>query len=250
MRGTSHVHSDTPCQDSSIAEFLQHREKDVLVLAVSDGAGSASHSQIGSQLACQEFLVQVQHFFDGEGIEITIEHAKEWTKLLAARISLQAQALELPTRDFACTFLGAILFEDKAIFIQVGDGAIVKACNGTYEAVFWPQAGEYVNTTSFVTDAIAREKLNFTVDESEIDEVALFSDGLQMLALNYENKTAHIPFFKGVFPPLRAQEPGEAMGLKEKIISYLSSEAINSRTDDDKSLVLATRFKAKADSLI
>lgn len=244
VQGVSHVQSGTPCQDFCIAEFLNLADSEVLVLAASDGAGSASHSQVGSEIACREFLSQVQYFFDHTGSEITIDHAKEWAKNIAARISLQAQTMELATRDFACTFLGAILFEQKAVFIQIGDGAIVRSLNGKYEAVFWPQSGEYVNTTSFITDAVSREGLNFLVDESDFDEIAIFSDGLQMLALNYASKSAHAPFFNGVFPPLRSQESGEAIQLKEKIVGYLSSNAINTRTDDDKTLVLATRATA------
>ena len=35
---------------------------------------------------------------------------------------------------------------------EFGDGAIVALLEEAYQVIFWPQSGEYVNTTNFVTD--------------------------------------------------------------------------------------------------
>lgn len=242
-QGSSHVQSGTPCQDFSLAQFVETANGDIMLLAVSDGAGSAQHSQIGSMLACQEFVAQAQHFFDSGKLlsDLSRETMREWLEFLAARISLYAQTMDLSIREFACTFLAVLIGPTCGVFVQIGDGAIVVHGKDGYEAVFWPQSGEYVNTTSFLTDSKNRDEMNFALQDLEIEEVALFSDGLQMLAINYQQKKPHAPFFDGLFPQLRKQAIGEATELVSQLRDYLSSPAINARTDDDKSLVLATR---------
>ncbi|MGA1199132.1 MAG: protein phosphatase 2C domain-containing protein, partial [Candidatus Latescibacterota bacterium] len=48
--GSSHEKLGTPCQDAS---FWMTQENNILIAAVADGAGSASHSDIGAQIAVQ-----------------------------------------------------------------------------------------------------------------------------------------------------------------------------------------------------
>jgi len=74
-----------------------------------------------------------------------------------------------------------------------------------------------------------------------IQEVALLTDGLQMLALNFAARKPHAPFFEPLFTALRgAVSPDD---LVVPLRAFLDSDAVNSRTDDDKTLVLATRVK-------
>jgi hypothetical protein len=75
-----------------------------------------------------------------------------------------------------------------------------------------------------------------------VDEIALFSDGLQMLALQFDTRRAHAPFFQPMFARLRTEAPGESTTLTGLLTEYLGSPVINKRTDDDKTLVLATRL--------
>ena len=43
--------------------------------------------------------------------------------------------------------------ESWSAFLEIGDGAIVILDDGVLRPVFWPQSGEYLNTTYFVTDS-------------------------------------------------------------------------------------------------
>jgi len=43
---------------------------------------------------------------------------------------------------------------------------------------------------------------------------------------------------------LRSEPPGDSLVLAPLLQEYLASPAINSRTDDDKSIILATRLTA------
>jgi hypothetical protein len=77
-----------------------------------------------------------------------------------------------------------------------------------------------------------------------VDEVAIFTDGLQMLALNMESRTVHQPFFSDLFRYLRmANDADKVSILNGKLATYLDSPGINGRTDDDKTLFLATRLE-------
>lgn len=95
--------------------------------------------------------------------------------------------------------------------------------------------------TNFVTEEDALAHLHVSVTSARIDEVALFSDGLQRLALSFEQRTPHIPFFEPMLNVLRRQKPVECEALDEQLARFLNSSQINGRTDDDKTLVLATR---------
>ena len=78
--------------------------------------------------------------------------------------------------------------------------------------------------------------------------LALLSDGLQMLALNYGTKAAHQPFFAPMFASLRKAD--DAQELLVPLKQFLDSKAVNDRTDDDKTLVLATRVVANGDAAV
>src|SRR5208282_2256447 len=105
--------------------------------------------------------------------------------------------------------------------------------------IFWPQSGEYANTTCFLTDPHYETEMAFFFEDERVDQVALFTDGLQMLALNYAEKTGHSPFFLPLFQKLADAPSSEE--LVEPLNRFLDSPRVNERTDDDKTLVLAVR---------
>ena len=61
-----------------------------------------------------------------------------------------------------------------------------------------------------------------------------------MLALDYAATRAHGPFFSPLFRTIR-DGPGEET-LRASLRDYLNSGRVNARTDDDKTLLLATRI--------
>jgi hypothetical protein len=69
--------------------------------------------------------------------------------------------------------------------------------------------------------------------------VAVFSDGLQRLALNMADNTAHEPFFTNFFRVLGASTPEQGDQLHGALLRFLRSPDVNERTDDDKTLALA-----------
>ena len=245
VRGTSHEQSGTPCQDACRLVHLNYGADDVLIACASDGAGSASHSADGAELACDRFIELVTDYIAGSERTLPDQQpeaetmVREW--LTQIRLDLEAKAAELQvdTRQLACTFLGAIVLADRAYFLQIGDGAIVREAEEGYMAVFWPQSGEYANTTNFVTSPACVQHLMVQIVEEPVDELAIITDGLERLILRFAEQTVHAPFLTPLFEPLRGSDNPDQ--FFEPLRNFLNSPAVNQRTDDDKTLVLATR---------
>jgi hypothetical protein len=243
--GTSHLARDVPCQDSSRALSLG---PDHVLLVASDGAGSASRSHIGSAITCDTFAELATTFVQDGGTAGTLDElvALAWIDQVVGRLRLQAEAEGVAPRELACTVMLAFVGPEQAAYIHLGDGGIVVRSGETYDPVVWPDAGEYANTTYFLTDDSAASRIGIRVGQAAPDEVAVFTDGLQMLALKFETKTAHGPFFSPMFRRLRAVDVGDAPRLAAQLADYLLSGPVSARTDDDKTLILATRVSAES----
>jgi hypothetical protein len=250
--GTSHEKTGLPCQDAGCCRIVSDPEgRHVLLAVASDGAGSASRSLNGATLTIDRFLQEFSEAASHSGLDgITKEFVGDWLFRLRAEIRDLADTHDLSPREFACTILGAVVGHDRAAFFQIGDGAIVvshRAEPDDYGWVFWPQHGEFANQTNFITQDNALEILEFELEERCIDEIALFTDGIERLVLDLQEKTAHAPFFRALFGWLSKTDPvgaDEEILPSEVVSRYLGSKQINNRTDDDKTLILASRRPA------
>jgi hypothetical protein len=244
QKGTSHNETGMPCQDSLAVKVVEIDGSTFLIFACSDGAGSASHSNLGSRRACDEFICLAQDFLNCDSRDVkSLEEseAKVWITSICATLREMANEAGIPPKQFACTLLAGIVSEDLAVFFQIGDGAIV--VNESLEnlaVVFWPQSGEYVNTTHFLTDEDAETNVQFAVREN-IRKLAVFTDGLERLLLRFEDHAPHSPALMPMFNQLIATDSSYIPELEESLGRFLNSPQVNARTDDDKSLILAVR---------
>lgn len=240
--GTSHARSGTPCQDAGRCDVLAVAGGEVLVACVADGAGSAAHSELGARL-----VVECFHAVFGDAARaapalewLDRDFALGWLAMVQDRIRGLAADMACEASEFACTALGAVVGETGAGFVQIGDGAIVVGGAGAHAWVFWPQHGEYANSTFFVTMPDAAELLQFERRNAPA-ELALFSDGLERLILDMRTRTVHSPSLRPILGWLAATGPA-LDGLPSPVVAaFLHSEPVNRRTDDDKTLVLAVR---------
>lgn len=247
VAGTAHVRTSVPVQDACRAEIIcDARGNEILLAVAADGAGSAAQAHVGSALACDLFVAEVKAHFSGSGEwqPLADGFIERWIEKFQRHVSDLAIISELKPQDFACTLLAAVIGGDEAAYFQLGDGAIVEAHDtddDRYSCVCWPQQGEYANTTSFLTDADAAARAFRQLKSGAVNELALFTDGIQNLVLDYRSQSAHSPFFAPLFAWLRPRPAGYSAELSAALTAYLNSEKINARTDDDKTLLLATR---------
>jgi hypothetical protein len=170
---------------------------------------------------------------------------ERWITGLVYRIELDANRSGAKVQDYACTLLAAVVADRSAAFVQIGDGAMVISSGTGWRHVFWPQHGEFANTTNFVTSQRAVLEMEFMRLDEAVEEIAVFTDGIENLVLQKASKTAHAPFFDTMFPPVRKSlVAGVDAELSRALDKYLSSPTINDRTDDDKTLILASRRRA------
>jgi hypothetical protein len=242
--GTSHCETGTPCQDSLGIKAIEINGKTCLIFACSDGAGSASHSDIGSRRACDEFLSIAIDYLQSTQCNLNNlgqAEVKVWINSISATLCEMASEAKIPSRQFACTLLAGIVSEDDSVFLQLGDGAIVVSdALESLSVVFWPQSGEYVNTTHFLTDEGAKDQVEFAA-LGTVCKLAVFTDGLERLLLRFEDRSVHKPALIPMFNQLAATDPLLLHDLEESLGRFLDSPQVNSRTDDDKSLILAVR---------
>jgi hypothetical protein len=168
------------------------------------------------------------------------EEIWSWLDLVRDRISSIAGKRDLTRRDFAATLVIALATPTDTVICHIGDGAAVCRAGDEWIVASWPENGEYASTTFFVTDDPS-PKLNIVRLGRAVDAVALFSDGLERLALQFSDRTAFTPFFENLLVPMRQAKEGSNPKLNASLRRYLDSPRINERTDDDKSLVLAVR---------
>jgi hypothetical protein len=245
VTGTSHAKTGAPCQDAGRCFVVSLDDgQEVLIAAVSDGAGTASQSEVGSALAVERFLrdfsSKVASGFDLSTLDEGF--VRNWVASVREALSVVAETEGRDLRDYSCTLLGAIVSSRGAAYMQIGDGAIIVSTEEVdeYSWIFWPQHGEYANSTNFLTQDNASEVLQFEIGPA-VQEIALFSDGIERLVLDLGSRTVHSPAFSPIFSWLAGAEPDSADGQSPALTAYLSSDRINSRTDDDKTLVMATR---------
>lgn len=238
--GTSHIRAGSGCQDYCHFTFAGPRGAGV-VLVCADGAGSASRAEVGARLACGAVLVAAAAALD-EGLpvpDITTERVTSWYWLGRRRLALEACIEGIDLREYACTLLLAIVDCGGAVFAQLGDGAILFRSGESYETAFWPQSGEYANTTNFLTAPDFERHLAVRAANPAPDELALLTDGLQPLALHYATRTVHSPFFEPMFAALQGEPYPDR--LQVPLRQFLTSTPVTERTDDDTTLILAAR---------
>jgi len=240
--GTAHQSRNEICQDCHIAvNWKGADEKESLIALVADGAGSAQFAKLGAELACQEGKCLLEELLaTNHVIPPTHEDIQKLIRELSSRINHHANIAQVPIREYACTLLIALIHPQFSLFAQIGDGGIVVAQDSVFELIFWPDNGEYANETHFLTDSDAVNYLQFLSTETHYSEIALFSDGLQRLALLYENRSVYTPFFTPMLTVIRQSTPELCTMLSTQLAAFLSSSRINERTDDDKTLVLAS----------
>jgi len=244
VTGKSHIDRNEKGQDYCRANVVQLSDKEFFIGLAADGAGSTTDGGVGAKIACEtiyiNILCSIRQF--EELSLITENDIKKW--IISARESIDEHAKKKgkSLNDYACTLIGSVIGNNNSIYFQIGDGGIVVNSGNGYQPIFWPEQGEYMNTTYFISDESLLEHLNIKKIDSSPNEIALFTDGLQNLVLLYSQKIAHYGFFNPLFDAIRKNPCNDFFNLSTQLSGFLSRTEMNERSDDDKTLILALRL--------
>lgn len=240
VTGKSHEKLALPCQDAHIYRETDNHE---FIVAVADGAGSASFADVGAQLAVKTAVELIEKYLssldEGEVID--------WNTQLLGVIDQTKQVIEaeasrsdLLARELATTLILGVITASAIAVVQVGDGAVVvEDQQGNLMALTTPASGEYLNETTFLISPNALESAQIQVWSGMPKYLAIFSDGLQMLGLKMPEGKPHPPFFAPLFRFVESiYDRTEA---EEQLVSFLRSPRVTERTDDDLTLILAAK---------
>ncbi len=233
--GTSHQRTGTRKQDAYAVSVVS---PDTIFLVVSDGAGSASHGGQGASLVCRCLVSSVRAWFSRQATIPSDDHVEGWIDDLRDNLAAIAHRRGLTRRDFAATLVMLVVTGTEILTVQIGDSALVARKDGVWEALCWPESGEFASTTYFVTDD-PEVRLRVVRRPLEFDAFALFTDGLESLALEHATLKPYARFFDPMIKPVDlAEGNGRLRNLSAALGRYLDGQAICDRTDDDKTLIL------------
>ncbi|MBF0120755.1 MAG: protein phosphatase 2C domain-containing protein [Desulfobacterales bacterium] len=158
--GRSHERCGTPCQD----KYYTWRSKDKkwAGIALSDGAGSSTYSQIAAEFAVNSIIPFVYEHFN-YFYKNPSNAGKQIVEFLLNVLSKIAKENKLMLNDMACTLLFVLILRKKD-FIHylaghIGDGTIFFERDKNVEVLSEPERGEYANTTIFLTSKNSESKL-------------------------------------------------------------------------------------------
>lgn len=236
--GTSHQRSGTRKQDAYSVSRLAGGG---LCAVVSDGAGSAPLGGEGAAIVCRHLGSALRDWFAQNQKMPDDDQIHHWIDTLRDRLTAAAEKRQVPPRQFAATLIVLAATSRDTLALQIGDSALVARADDRWEALCWPQNGEFASTTYFVTDD-PDVRLAIVRRHAKHDAFALFSDGIEHVALEQAAQQPHARFFDPMIKPVdSAAADGALRDLSAALGRYLDGPAICERTDDDKTLVLISR---------
>lgn len=257
--GSDHADRAIACQDafhSNYPELCDPRRKTrgelffPLVLSVADGAGSSRHSAAGAAL-CVSLATEISRErlreFDwttatdaalataGKGILTATKRAVR----AGIAAALRGRAPEVKIEDFRSTLLLAIVNPPWLLTVQVGDGFVVLELGPERHQLLAAPERESteVNVTSFVTTEL--KQMRYRIEAQCIPDltgIALSTDGLEGLALDYEAGVVAGPH-EALFTPL-FQGVGNASWDSGRLLRLLRSPRVADEAHDDVTLLV------------
>lgn len=236
--GKYHIDTGIPCQDASAFRVVD----DAFVGVVCDGAGSASHSEIGATECAQVAVESIVNTLGEVGIEqVTAACSREFLESVVELVRAQLQAIAtehgFAFRDLSCTLVGCVATPHGGCLFHIGDGMAVVESSDSPSTISLPENGEYANETYFVTADDWRSRLRITqLPIFETGCIALMSDGAAPFVVNREKSGFFRPFIDPVNNYLLSvSESDGSNALRET----LADEKTYSITGDDKTLLIA-----------
>ena len=241
VQGASHRLADVECQDVHRVEVTQHGS---LIIVVADGAGSAKNARWGAEIAVANVFERVRLLLEAsppDSLDTLVDIVMSSVRYGHDAIVDTATRLGQPLRSFHAT-LTCVIASDVGVAVgKIGDGVVVdQSPMYGLQTLAMPDNGEYVNSTYFLTQLSDGYAGLYGVEYLP-DSIAVMTDGLLEVAFD-QPYGACVPwpnFFGPMFTWLASSN--SEVDMDAELAGFLGSDAIRERSDDDLTLVLATR---------
>lgn len=259
IAGPAHRRLGALCQDAFAFAILDDR--DLLIAAIADGAGSAPCGGEGARICTRALVRALTRVAQGgsAGATAAATDLPAWEGAIRdgigvarAMVRMRMEAAGrahaaggMRMQDYHATLLGAVAGPEGGVLFHIGDGAAAVAA-GPAEAD-WdgpvtspPENGEYANETCFFTEEDWQDHLRLTPFRDG-RMIVLMTDGVTPFAM-LPGCTGLEPRFMGpVSRHLATAEPGAAA---RALANTLDAERARAISADDKTLLWAVRQPA------
>lgn len=240
-RGRGHALVGMPVQDRTA--YLSRGG--VQAICLSDGAGSASHSEFGAQaLAVEGCELLVSRFLDfvasNDGPAVKLEIVRH----LVGKLEAVAERIGVTAKDLAATFLAVAVHRDTFLVVHVGDGVVGYVKDGQPHVISRPDNSEFANQTTFLNSESAA--VGMRILRGGLDGVSgfvLMSDGTASSLFNFRSQELAPACKKlveqvGSAPTFKVRNPAH-----KKRMRRLVDTRLRHATKDDCSIgILARRL--------
>lgn len=223
VRGRGHERDGRPCQDRVVSDGSIPTG-----IALADGAGSASHAEVGALCAADTALnvLRTSPWDDEIGVRV-VDAVQAQIRDLADRMDVKARAL-------SSTLLAVVVRDDQFLAVHVGDGVVGVRESDGLRVLSPPDNGEFANETYFVTGRSALDRVRvYRGSALDVDGFVLMSDGAA--ASFYDPKQNRLA--PGVEKLGRGLSTHSPESVSSALIQALAQNA-RARTQDDCSLAL------------
>ena len=235
VQGPFHITTSTPCQDA-FAYFFMGKFG---VIAVADGAGSASKSEIGARTAVDKAIETAKTIAATNSDNYNL-CATAKKVILEARMAIEdtASKFQCELKDLACTLIVVIILQNNVAVAHIGDGAVVAKTLDGLKIVSPPEPSEYANETTFLSSIEWAEALRVS-ESTDVMAIMVFTDGCQRAAL-VKHQGSWVPF-DGFCEPLFswARQIENKEKAEDELEEFLRSKKMTETMEDDKTLVIA-----------
>ena len=146
--GASHLKHDLPCQDYQASRLLPCGDRQALLIALADGAGSAENADLGAQLAVDAALHSLENSLrtcEPSSVDFEVSMRLAFDSAQQVLID-QAEGDVISVRSLATTLTCVAAVDGFITVGQLGDGSvIVRTDEDELVAVTKPQRWEYAN---------------------------------------------------------------------------------------------------------
>lgn len=234
VQGIGHKKAGIPCQDKT-ARLVKN---DVFVIALADGAGSASLSHYGAERVVRDVSEYiVEHFEDLLNCDDGCKVKKMLVEMLRKGLLEEAEKQKCNLRDLASTLLLAAVRNNNFILAHIGDGVIGYLDGDQLKVASMPYNGEFSNVTTFVTSSDVLNSMRlFKGELNNKDAFVLMSDGTEQSFYHKSSKR-----LAGVVKKLMHRTCLIDSQVMRKQLEDAFSSVLLKNTQDDCSIAILAR---------